>query len=79
MREKTLKLVVTFATTADALAMESLGRTGGVPGRIIPVPSQIDSGCGLAWCVEASQKEDLLRGISQYGVAYEGFYEVMLY
>lgn len=79
MREKTLKPVVTFATTSDALAMESLAREHDIPGRIVPVPSQIDAGCGLAWCAEAGQKVDLLHSLSQHGIAYEGIYEVMLY
>lgn len=79
MRKKTLKPVVTFATTSDAMAMESHAFEHGVPGRIIPVPSQIDAGCGLAWCAEAGQKEQLLRALDQYDIAYEGVFDVMLY
>ena len=49
MRKKELKLVVTFHTTADAMAMEKACKAEEVPGRLIPVPRVISAGCGLAW------------------------------
>lgn len=79
MREKTLKPVVTFATTSDAMAMEALAREHGIPGRIVPVPSEIDAGCGLAWCADAGEKEALIRGLDEHGITHEGLFEVMLY
>lgn len=79
MRVKTTKPVVTFSTTSDAMAMEVLAREKGIPGRIIPVPSQIDAGCGLAWSAEVNQKGELLAGLERYGIAYEGVYDVLLY
>ena len=79
MREKTLKPVVTFATTSDAMAMEALAREHGIPGRIVPVPSEIDAGCGLAWCADADEKGELLKGLDEYGIAHEGIFEVLLY
>ena len=48
MRKKERKLVVTFHTTADAMAMEKTCREFRVPGRLIPVPRVISAGCGLA-------------------------------
>lgn len=38
MRKKELKLVVTFHTTTDAMAMEKACKEAGAPGRLIPVP-----------------------------------------
>ncbi len=35
MRERTLKLVVTFGTTTRAMAMEKMCREQGLPGRLI--------------------------------------------
>ena len=49
MRVKKDFLVVSFPTTAAAMACESLCAEKGLPGRTIPVPSQISAGCGLAW------------------------------
>ena len=79
MRTKTLKPVITFASTADAMHMEACARQCGIPGRIIPVPSEIDAGCGLAWCAEASQKQQLLDGLSKHDIAHESMFDVMLY
>ena len=79
MRVKAPKAVVTFATTSDAMAMEAAAREHGIPGRIIPVPTEIDAGCGLAWSAEASDRVQLVERIVQYGLAYEGLFEVNMY
>ena len=79
MRVKSPKVVVTFATTSDAMAMEAAAREHDVPGRIIPVPSDIDAGCGLAWCVDACEHAALEGALETYGLAHEGIYEVMMY
>lgn len=59
---KTLKLIITFHTTTDAMAMESCCRRAGANGRLIPVPRSISAGCGLAWCA-APESEDALRAL----------------
>ena len=41
MRPKTLKLVITFHTTAAAMAMEKFCKEENVPGRLIPVPREL--------------------------------------
>ena len=79
MREKTPKTVVTFATTSDAMAMETAAREHGIPGRIIPVPSEVDAGCGLAWAVGAGQREELWAALHERRLAFEGVFEVPMY
>ena len=79
MRVKHPKTVVTFSSTSDAMAMEAAARMHGLPGRIIPVPSEIDAGCGLAWSADAGERDILMAGIEQYGLSYEGVFEVMMY
>ena len=49
MREKRLRLVVTFATTVAAMQMERFCLANGISGRLIPTPRQITADCGLAW------------------------------
>ena len=56
MRKKELKLVVTFHTTADAMAMEKTCKEKNAPGRLIPVPRAISAGCGLAWCAALEER-----------------------
>ncbi len=51
MREKSWKYIVTFQTTTAAMAFENQCMQKKVPGRLIPVPKELSSGCGLAWCV----------------------------
>ena len=79
MRVKTPKVVVTFATTSDAMAMEAAAREHGILGRIIPVPSDIDAGCGLAWCAEAGQRDELIENMERRALAFEGVFEVLMY
>lgn len=49
MRPKELQCLVTFKTTTEAMAFEKAAKKLGLKGRLIPVPSIIASGCGLAW------------------------------
>ena len=51
MKKREKKIVITFHTTTDAMAMERYCKKRKEPGRLIPVPGTISAGCGLAWCV----------------------------
>ncbi len=78
MRKKELKLVVTFHTTADAMAMEKACKEHGVPGRIIPVPRAISAGCGLAWCAELDEREQISDIMKQVGIQEEDMHECLV-
>ena len=77
MRKKELKLIITFHTTADAMAMEKVCKEADAPGRLIPVPRVISSGCGLAWCAELSEREVLLSVMNKVGLKEEDIHECM--
>lgn len=79
MRAKTPKVVLTFATTSDAMAVEAAAREHGLPGRMIPIPSEISAGCGLAWCAPVEEREALEEGLRSAGLTYEGEHVVELY
>ena len=49
MRERIFWLVVTFHTTAAAMAMEALCKEQSLPGRLIPTPRELTADCGMAW------------------------------
>ena len=49
MREWIFWLVVTFHTTAAAMAMEALCKEQSLPGRLIPTPRELTADCGMAW------------------------------
>lgn len=78
MRKKEWKLVITFHTTADAMAMEKACKQSGAPGRLIPVPRSISAGCGLAWCSDLSCREVLKSLMEQAGVKEEDMHECMV-
>jgi len=78
MRKKELKLVVTFHTTADAMAMEKACKEHNVPGRIIPVPRVISAGCGLAWCAGLDEREQIADIMKKVGIQEEDMHECMV-
>lgn len=78
MREKTLRTVVTFRTTTDAMAMETYCASRGVAGRLIPTPSIISAGCGLCWSAPAEEKAGVLAAAEAAGIERAGVYEMLL-
>lgn len=77
MRKKELKLIVTFHTTADAMAMEKACREDNIPGRLIPVPREISAGCGLAWCAQPDQRENIFLVMEKKGIEQENLHEIV--
>ena len=53
MRKPEARTVITFHTTAEAMAAERLFRALDLPGKLIPVPRKLTSDCGLAWSAPA--------------------------
>lgn len=49
MRKKELSLIISFATTTEAMHMEKYCKQEQLAGRLIPIPREITAGCGLAW------------------------------
>ena len=75
-RVKRPSLVVTFPTTAAAMACEELCGSQSLPGRMIPVPGEISAGCGLAWKAAPADRESLERAFATAGLEVEGFHVV---
>ena len=71
MIKKEKKLVITFRTTTQAMAMEQACKSEGADGRLIPVPRSISAGCGLAWCAKPESEENLKELMIQYNVTPE--------
>ena len=78
MRKKVITTVVTFSTTTAAMKMERTATDSEVPGRLIPIPSEISPQCGLAWiCVEQSE-EDTENFLKKKELAWDGIYRVLV-
>lgn len=78
MRKKELKLVITFHTTTDAMAMEKACKQMGAPGRLIPVPREISAGCGLSWCAPLEERGTLRKVMEEVGLQEQEMHEVMV-
>ncbi|MCD8316482.1 MAG: DUF3343 domain-containing protein [Eggerthellaceae bacterium] len=79
MRQKRPYSVFSFKSNTDALAVEALGKSGKVSGRIIPLPSEISAGCGLAWRCDPDEAQGVIKELERAGLPYEGVAEVYLY
>ena len=76
MIRKQERVVFTFHTTTDAMAMESLCKEKNL--RMIPVPGEITADCGLAWCAEPQLEEVLRSALNTAGIPVQGVYRLMI-
>ena len=65
-RQKKPKLVVAFNATTAALAFEDACKLG----RLIPLPSEIRAGCGLAYCVDIEYEDEIDKVLRKHGIEY---------
>ena len=78
MRQRRLRCVVSFHTTAGAMAAERLCRKEGLEGKLISVPRSVTSDCGLAWSAPRELRESLEALLGSAGVETAGFYELLV-
>ncbi len=48
------------------MAAEKLCIREGIPGRLIPLPTEISAGCGLAWRMSAEESEKYRDFVPNY-------------
>ena len=65
------KLVIGFATTSNAMAMELFAKKNMLSGKLIPVPKELSAGCGLAWQSNLDDKEELIRILEDGNISWE--------
>lgn len=78
MREKKEYLVLSFASTAHAMAVESYCEKNNLPGRLIPVPKAITAGCGLAWRAVPEDEDRIMKAFKEANITYGEAYHLML-
>ena len=71
MLKKKPTLIITFATTTQAMAMETFCAKQGLPGRLIPVPREITAGCGLSWKADPADKDALESALTQHDMKWQ--------
>lgn len=77
LRKKEPKVVITFHTTADAIAMERACKAARLSGRMIPVPRELSAGCGLALCAPVEEKALLAEILRQQNLEWEHMEELL--
>lgn len=78
MRKKEDRLLVTFFTTAEAMAMEQACRREQIPGRLIPLPRQISAGCGFVWSAPPDCEDRLRAVLGKEKIAYESILRMIV-
>lgn len=78
MREKTARVIITFHTTSQAMAMEKICKQEQIPGRIIPIPREISAGCGFAFSAPPESREQLKRMIEAKKIDIDNIYECVI-
>lgn len=62
-----------------AMAAEELFRRAGLPGRMIPVPSQITAGCGLVWKALPQERDALCTALGTAAAGHSGCFLLEMY
>lgn len=70
--------VVTFYTTAAAMALEAACRDAGIAGKLFSAPRSLSADCGIAWQSPPEQAEALKALIARENLETEGVYAVEL-
>ena len=78
IRREGLRLVLTFYTTADAIAVERLCKQKQIPGRLIPVPRELTSDCGMAWSMPPEARPLLDEALAAHPVEIASEAELMM-
>ncbi len=78
MRKKEMRLIVTFHTTTDAMAMEKLCKQNSISGRLIPVPGSVSAGCGMCWCTNLQEKEKICNFLETKDLKVQTILECMI-
>lgn len=78
MREKKQWLIVTFYTTSAAMAAEKTCKQAGIDGKIIPVPRELSSDCGLSWRTDPQKREQVEALFTAGALEVEGYHLCLL-
>lgn len=76
MRKKIPSVVVTFHTTAEAMATEKLCRRRQIEGSLISAPRRLTADCGIAWCSPIALRGALEAALAEAEIEYDRFHEL---
>lgn len=79
MRQKKLYTIIAFETTYQAIKSEKTLKGSGVEGRLIPLPPEIDAGCGLAYRCSVAMKDNAERILNQNRCEFKACTTMLLF
>lgn len=68
--------VVTFDNTQQSLAFEKSMKENNISVKLMPVPRQISSSCGIAARVPCEEKDTIIKICEEFKVETDGFHKV---
>lgn len=71
MIEKKEYLVFAFSAPTTAFAVEKLKREDNLEGRLIPLPKEIEVGCGVAFASEKLDEKYWISYFKEHKIEYE--------
>ena len=78
MNGKTPRVVVTFHTTAEAMATEKLCNENALDGKLISAPRSLSADCGIAWSAPSTLREAIEKLLADNAVEYDSIHELLL-
>ena len=76
MREKKPYFVVTYYTTAEAMATEKLCKEKGIAGKLFSLPRSLSADCGIAWRTPIENMNLMKSELELAKIEVQGFYEL---
>lgn len=78
MIKKDKKLVITFYTSAEAMATEKACKENGVVGKLISAPRELTADCGISYCLGLEDKEKVTKLLNDKKIEYESIVEILI-
>lgn len=78
MREKKPCFVVTYYTTAEAMATERLCKEKGIEGKLFSLPRSLSADCGIAWRTLPENKELMVNALTEAKIEVQGYHDLEL-
>lgn len=68
------RLLITFPGSAAAMEAELLAEDRGLAVRLIPLPTILSAGCGLALLADLALQADVCSLLAEKNIPYEGIF-----
>ena len=78
MKEKQKCVVITFYTTAEAMATKKLCQEQHIPGKLFSAPRSLSADCGIAWRSDIVCRETLENALNDAQIEFAGLHEMMM-